>query len=298
MRHTFDELLNLAAAESGGEDVPTRASVVKELLHYDVLRALSDSEIGKHVVFQGGTALRLCYGGNRYSEDLDFVVGSNVSEPFLLESMNEILAKQVKERYGLDVKVVEPRDDQSFDREGVVVKRWRYAIAVPGFAAAQKINIEFCNVPAYEASPILLQPRYSFLSDAHGGIVLNTESENEIMADKILALAARPYLKARDVWDLRWLSQRGNQPDQELIERKAKDYGTADLVQKLETAAERLRSPGVDRAFMTEMQRFVSPSMVTALLNETPPGKGHLEHASRLVQSVRNDLAHRPAQSI
>jgi predicted nucleotidyltransferase component of viral defense system len=50
-------------------------NLIKEAIHLHVLSALSDAGVLRHVVFQGGTALRLCYGGERYSEDLDFVCG-------------------------------------------------------------------------------------------------------------------------------------------------------------------------------------------------------------------------------
>src|SRR5260370_42677894 len=50
-------------------------TLVKEAIHLHLLSAMSDAGILRHAVFQGGTALRLCYGGDRYSEDLDFVCG-------------------------------------------------------------------------------------------------------------------------------------------------------------------------------------------------------------------------------
>jgi predicted nucleotidyltransferase component of viral defense system len=291
MRHSFADLLDLAAVEGGGSDALTRPAIVKELLHYDILAALSASEIGPHVCFQGGTALRLCYGGQRYSEDLDFVCGADVSEPFLLDSMNAILAAKIQDRYGLAVDVHAPRADQGFDKDGVVVKRWKYHIRVPGFAAAQKIHVEFCNVPAYDASPVLLQPRYGFLDDIYGGIILQAESEDEILADKMLALAARPYLKGRDVWDIRWLTQRGHVPDIAMIRRKAADYGTSDLIGKLDLAIEKLRSPAASKAFVTEMERFVSPSLITAMTRENPPGRSWLEQAARLASDIRDALS-------
>jgi hypothetical protein len=49
--------------------------LIKEAIHLHLLSALSDAGVLRHIVFQGGTALRLCYGGERYSEDLDFVCG-------------------------------------------------------------------------------------------------------------------------------------------------------------------------------------------------------------------------------
>src|SRR5579863_7994615 len=50
-------------------------NLIKETIHLHLLSALSEAGVLRHVVFQGGTALRLCYGGERFSEDLDFVCG-------------------------------------------------------------------------------------------------------------------------------------------------------------------------------------------------------------------------------
>src|SRR6266849_4001439 len=62
-----------------GIDAEMEQNLVKEAIHLHLLSALSDAGILRHAVFQGGTALRLCYGGERYSEDLDFVCGKSGS---------------------------------------------------------------------------------------------------------------------------------------------------------------------------------------------------------------------------
>lgn len=54
----------------------TMAPVIeKELLHYEILRAMEEDGLLGGLVFQGGTCLRLCYGASRYSENLDFAGG-------------------------------------------------------------------------------------------------------------------------------------------------------------------------------------------------------------------------------
>ncbi len=106
MRYTFDELMRKAEDEAGGVHVPTRPAIVKELLHYDILLALSRSELSHDLVFQGGTALRLCYGGQRYSEDLDFTCGAGATEPFDLKNMEKLLKDHVVDRYGLTLVAV------------------------------------------------------------------------------------------------------------------------------------------------------------------------------------------------
>lgn len=43
--------------------------IEKELLHIDLLNSFVPQMQNTSLVFQGGTALRLCYGAPRYSED-------------------------------------------------------------------------------------------------------------------------------------------------------------------------------------------------------------------------------------
>ena len=58
-----------------GVEAGMAQNLMKEAIHLHLLSALSEAGVLRHVVFQGGTALRLCYGGERYSEDLHFVCG-------------------------------------------------------------------------------------------------------------------------------------------------------------------------------------------------------------------------------
>lgn len=289
--YTFDELMQLAEQEAGGVDVPTRSTIVKELLHYDILLALSRSELSRRLVFQGGTALRLCYGGQRYSEDLDFVCGRDSTEPFNIDELEALLRAHVTDRYGLAVEIKQPGPDRHFDDESVVVKRWSFNVVVPGFAAAQKIHFEVCNVPSHAAAPLLLQPRYGFLSDVYGDIALQVESLEEILADKVVALVGRSHLKARDLWDLRWLAQKGLQPDVALVLAKCEDYGLEDIDQRIDAALARLAAPAAPAAFANEMVRFVTPSLGLRLLGSDALVRPWLTHAQDLLQAVRPQVA-------
>ncbi|MFD2882708.1 nucleotidyl transferase AbiEii/AbiGii toxin family protein [Pseudomonas lini] len=51
---------------------PLRVVVEKELLHHDIMLALSSAGMLAKLTFIGDTCLRACYGSNRLSEDLDF----------------------------------------------------------------------------------------------------------------------------------------------------------------------------------------------------------------------------------
>ena len=52
--------------------------IEKEIVHYEIIRSLGRNGLLQDITFQGGTSLRLCYGSQRYSEDLDFVAGDNL----------------------------------------------------------------------------------------------------------------------------------------------------------------------------------------------------------------------------
>lgn len=292
MRYTFAELLRKAEDEAGGVDMPTRAVIVKELLHYDILLAVSRSEIGRRLVFQGGTALRLCYGGQRYSEDLDFTCGADASEPFGIDDMAALLSEHVAERYGLTLEVKAPGEDRQFGGTDVVVKRWSLNIRVPGFPVMQKIHFEVCNVPSYDVAPMLIQPRYGFLSDAYSDIALSVETLDEIVADKVVALIARRHVKARDLWDLRWLVDQKNAVLKiEWVRQKLVDYGVDNIDDRIEAKLASLASPDTATAFVKEMVRFVTPSLGRRLQDDVNGAAPWLAHAQRLLERVQPELA-------
>lgn len=101
-------------------------TILKEVLHADILRALHESDLGKSLVFQGGTALRLCYGNQRYSEDLDFVRSAPL-EPTHFEHFKKTLKTSIAERYELDVRISDPKRslNQRTTDTSIAVHRFR-----------------------------------------------------------------------------------------------------------------------------------------------------------------------------
>ena len=55
-------------------------------------------------------------------------------------------------------------------------------------------------------------------------VLVRAEEPEEIMADKVAAIAGRPYIKGRDIFDLWLLRGRGIELDHTLVERKFSDY--------------------------------------------------------------------------
>ena len=100
---TFRELVEFAL-EQHPELVGMEVIVEKELLHYELLHVLNRGGWLDGLTFQGGTALRLCYGASRLSEDLDFSGGPGFSTKSM-DGLATYLKKTLSGRsLGVDVK--------------------------------------------------------------------------------------------------------------------------------------------------------------------------------------------------
>ena len=239
-----------------------RAVIQEELLHYDILYCLEQAGLLSSLVFQGGTSLRLCYGADRYSEHLDFAGGRNFSSAqFAL--LKQRIETHVGGRYGLEVTITKPKLDKNEPaRSGVSVHQWRVSVVTdPGRrnVPKQRIHIEIANVPAYTSEVRKLQANYEFLPDGYADLLVMVESLDEIMADKLLALAAsRKRVRHRDIWDLAWLRQRGAEVQPELVGRKIADYGVDGYPALLDSLIERAPAIIAGKEFRDQMKRFLS----------------------------------------
>ena len=82
-----------------------KKNAVKEIIQEIILCGLARAGFFKHAAFYGGTALRIFYGLDRFSEDLDFSLMSEDSK-FDLSSYFPILEKEVR-AFGLNMTVSE-----------------------------------------------------------------------------------------------------------------------------------------------------------------------------------------------
>ena len=255
-------LLDTAAQLAQAQGAPVN-TLVKELLHYEILYAMGQSGVLENLVFQGGTALRLCYGGLRYSEDLDFVSGYAIPQ-LPIQNFIDILTRQIAQAYGLEVEVTTSKGDDRNKNNSVNVERWKAKIKVPNpnpsIKQAQFIHIEIANVPAYERDYLPIAQNYIGLPVHLRQMLIAVEKESEILADKIVALGAREYLKARDVWDIKFLRDKGVTLNQVLVHKKIQDYHLDQEVFKksLLARAEYLTTEKAKKEFIDEMSRFVN----------------------------------------
>jgi len=242
-------------------------ALTKEFVHLHILSALSDTGLLEHVVFQGGTAIRLCHGGDRYSEDLDFVCGARGA--YLdavdfdrvvgvgLQATRNTLARQ----FGLEPDAIglkAPDDPAAIRGVGVHVAAWQLVVPLEATERSPKsrIKVEFANVPSYDNGPRIV--RSGVRTAQVQPVYLRVETPREILADKAVALTARAVLKHRDVWDV-WFLQDALKAglDVDMVSRKFGDYGTPDPEARALARIDELAGPKASVDFLAEMRRFL-----------------------------------------
>lgn len=301
MKKTFKELMVIADRLAAGQN-RLKDTILKEVLHADILMALHQSELGKSLVFQGGTALRLCYGNQRYSEDLDFVRNAPLN-PAHFENFKKALTTSIAERHELTVRVTDPKrslDARSSDNS-VVVHRWTATIEIssqeetdiPG-AKNQKIHIEVADIPAYDARPRMINSPYAHLGTT--SVMLNVSSEKEILADKVIAVAGRNHIKARDIWDIKWLRDKGVALNLDWVRQKALDHhlvtgsDMSPLVSRLQRRTQDLALPATHKHFVDEMSRFLAMEQANIWLSDDYTSLGLIKDVSDFLEEQLSKL--------
>ena len=279
----FDQLVD-EALKSRADLTTLRPVVEKELLHHDILRELADAGLLARLTFIGGTCLRACYGSARLSEDLDFTGGSDFKRDQLTE-LADILKSRMKTRYGLPVSVSKPV------KTGGKVSTWKLTIKTrPGqkHFPPQRIHLDICAIPSHDPQPMMLRNLYG-VDLGTSGLILQAESREEILADKIIALAFRKNrVKNRDLWDLAWLVQQGIELPTKLIPLKVRDHQREDteFIEGLQRRLQDLKSrPEMRSDFVKEMHRFLP----AATVRNTVEAKSYWEYLMHVIeeQSMR-----------
>ena len=267
-RRGLNDLVALALRTPGYARM--RPGIVKELLHNDMLFALHRSKLLNGLVFQGGTALRLVYGSQCLSEDLDFAGGTDF-DGSTLAPIKTSLERFVGNRYGLDVRVKEPKVSSSSSRsDSVIVRRWTLSIDTEPARSdmpKQRIRLEVANVPAYTGDPLPLRRNYEGLADSYGGadsFLVTTETPVEIASDKITSLISASVVnpRYRDIWDLGWAARNHIYPDPNLVLKKIHDYGVQDFDTLRDDLLNRLGELINSAPFRNEMSRFLSETEI------------------------------------
>jgi predicted nucleotidyltransferase component of viral defense system len=202
-----------------------------EIAQLILLHQLYSQRGSRELIFQGGTALRWCYGGSRFSEDLDFVtpLGADAVRAKLNRALKAVEREMIP-HFGPGALTLSDKSTRSDTLK--LFADYRPA------ASREKISVKLefegireGSLPDTKTHILSALPAVSYLI-ASGDFrvprphaVLVVETLPEILSDKIRALLERRYLKGRDIFDLWYLRTVLNAAaDKEMIERKFRMY--------------------------------------------------------------------------
>ena len=180
---------------------------IREISQEVVLASLGRSDFFKHALFQGGTCLRIFYGLNRFSEDLDFILQKpNVDfdlRPYQQHIRDELIA------YGYDIEIADRNQADAAVKRAFLkdaslgnVLNLRH-VNRTGPAAKIRMKLELDTNPPIGSGQELEYLDFPFVS------AVAVQDKPSLFAGKIHALLCRKYVKGRDWYDFLWYTSQG-----------------------------------------------------------------------------------------
>lgn len=186
------------------------ANALREILQDVALLGLWRSKFFEHAAFYGGTALRLLYGLDRYSEDLDFSL-LKTDGVFSLGTYGEALCREIRS-FGFDVEFEGRKKARTSAIESVFLKANTHKeLVVIGIAGellrdlhpAKNLKIRL-EVDTDPPGNFETETRYVLLPVP---FPVRTYTLPDLFAGKLHAILCRKWktrVKGRDWYDLVW----------------------------------------------------------------------------------------------
>lgn len=177
-----------------------------EAAHVYVIEALmSESPWScEDIAFHGGTSLHLSWRSPRFSEDLDFLLADKERD---LDKVMRNVERRVQEMFlGLDPSAVVEMRNKTRDPDRMPV--FHCVVTKPGLAGKVMVKVEFWRVDR----DYLQKYATAFRTPASDDdMILRVQSPvpaatlESAFCDKLTAIATRPHLKWRDIFDIWWI---------------------------------------------------------------------------------------------
>lgn len=208
------------------ETLDEKKNAVKEIIQEVVLCGLARAKFFEKAAFYGGTALRIFYGLDRFSEDLDFSLKEPVKD-FDLSSYLPILEKEVR-AFGLNLKVEEKQKTADSNIKSAFLKGntkehlllfYTNDDFSSGVNRDEVLRIKF-EVDTNPASGAGYEYRYSLKPAPYEATLYDLPS---LFAGKVHAILCRGWknrIKGRDLYDYVFYLQRGAALNMENLKQK------------------------------------------------------------------------------
>jgi predicted nucleotidyltransferase component of viral defense system len=206
-----------------------KKNILREYLQYKILEILFDSKYANKLAFMGGTSIRIIYGSNRFSEDLDFDNFDLTREEF--KELSEIIQNRLTlEGYAVEIKTVFKVAFHS----RIAFLNILYDNGVSKHKD-EKLMIRLDTEPQrteYEPDKPIINKFDVFMR-------INAVPNNILLAQKLFAILNRKRVMGRDIYDAIFLFGR-TRPDFGYLRSKADINHQADLKKRLLSRCEEL----------------------------------------------------------
>ena len=180
----------------------------KEYFQYIFLNAIS--KYHEDFIFKGGTCLRICFGLERASEDLDFSTNQS------LKNIRNIILSCVKNFDLLNISH-EPYSEKKLKGNIRFEIRFKGPLFAGNKNSTNTLKIDFNRQKAINKEARVIQKIFSDVPQ----FIINTLPEKEILAEKIRTLINRS--EPKDLYDLWVLFSKKTEIDKKLIKQKLKE---------------------------------------------------------------------------
>ena len=226
MDHIFEQMLKKYEARNTNE----KKNAIKEVMQEIVLCGLSRAGFFEKAAFYGGTALRIFYGLDRFSEDLDFSL-MTADEKFALSDYFPILEKEIAS-YGLNVTISEKEKNvESGIRSAFLKGNTKEHILLfyaderaTGVAGNDTIKIKF-EVNVIPPEGATFEHRYCLLPAPYEITLYDMPS---LFAGKVHAVICRAWktrIKGRDLYDYVFYLSHGAKLNTEHLKNRLVESG-------------------------------------------------------------------------
>jgi predicted nucleotidyltransferase component of viral defense system len=199
-------------------------NAIREIAQEVILGGLSRVGFYKKAAFQGGTCLRILYGMERFSEDLDFILKKGESDFQLMEYLKESLHEL--RLYGFEFSIIDKRKASTTVQKNILkddslVKLLTFQHFKPGRDKKSiRIKIEVDTNPPGGGHFETKYQDYPFVYE------MTVQDLPSLFAGKCHALLCRSYVKGRDWYDFVWYVSRRTQINYDFLSAAVNQVGT------------------------------------------------------------------------
>lgn len=196
-------------------------NALKEIAQEIALMSLSRAEFFKVAAFQGGTCLRILYGLERFSEDLDFVLEKPNQhfdwEAYIKDMRDEFNA------YGYSLEVINKKRLEKSIKTAFLKTDSKGGFLVLKDTRSNKPKIQIkLEIDTNPPEGSTFELKYL---DFPLAFAVQAQDLSSLFASKCHALLCREYIKGRDWYDFAWYVSRKIQINFNLLEHAIKQAG-------------------------------------------------------------------------